>query len=364
MADAVEQTDVLKLNKPPRGFFDWADVINENWDKLDILGAGQLPILTPLEVRHKLQDEDLIGWTMQGGVLDGNVATSVWDLLWAAKQRAISTTKQIKGVTYTLAQDPLTGFTFVDSSNYNKALDNLDDSLGFICTYNEDENVKYIRLPADKSFNLPIFEEDGIPGGFVDESLPDVDFRMTNVILGNGYTASGAVRVSGSGTNISGSGSGWSSATVNFAASNVSDTYQEGGRVLPRSHQTYRYYKTGNTVSNVGQLNLGNLTSSVSQMRSELDTLITAVADAVLAPPDVTKGVSISSGDEMEEAGWVFVSSNSGGGFQSGSVAVDGVTLMSWVNLDGTKWTGNFRVGENATVTFSSASCKFYPDLK
>lgn len=283
----ITQTDILKLNKPDKGYFNWDVPLNENWDKLDVLGAGQLPLLSLLEVRHKLSGADLIGWSLQGSELDGDVYTSVWDLVYAAKQRASTQkSKQIREITYYYAQDEVTGMVFVDSENYNKGLSNLGDSLGYICTYVD--GVKYIKLPEDRSFNGAILSGDGIPGEFEDESLPNItgEFRGRNAWNGHEpEIQTGALYSKGNLSKVYGSQqSGNNTYSLNFDASRSSSTYQDGAPVKPRTHKTYRYYKVGNTVVNSGQIDMGNVLgtlASVETSKAGTDLLnVTAVGKA------------------------------------------------------------------------------------
>lgn len=302
----ITQTDILKLNKPDKGYFNWDVPLNENWDKLDVLGAGQLPLLSLLEVRHKLSGADLIGWSLQGSELDGDVYTSVWDLVYAAKQRASTQkSKQIRGVTYYYAQDEVTGMVFVDSENYNKGLNNLGDSLGYICTYVD--GVKYIKLPEDRSFNGAILSGDGVPGEFEDESLPNITgtFRGRNAYNGNASinesVATGAFGTRDeSGTKSGAQASGTNSFTWTFDASRSSSTYQNGAPVKPRAHKTYRYYKVGNTVVNSGQIDMGNVLGTLASLETNkagTDLLnVTAAGKArsiSWGMPDYSAGVSV-----------------------------------------------------------------------
>ena len=283
----ITQTDILKLNKPDKGYFNWDVPLNENWDKLDVLGAGQLPLLSLLEVRHKLSGADLIGWSLQGSELDGDVYTSVWDLVYAAKQRASTQkSKQIREITYYYAQDEVTGMVFVDSENYNKGLSNLGDSLGYICTYVD--GVKYIKLPEDRSFNGAILSGDGIPGEFEDESLPNIrgEFRGTNAWNGTApEIQTGALYHKGNLSKVNGAQqSGYNTYSLNFDASRSSSTYQNGAPVKPRTHKTYRYYKVGNTVVNSGQIDMGNVLGTLASLgtsKAGTDLLnVTAVGKA------------------------------------------------------------------------------------
>ena len=271
----IEKTPTLGLNKPPAGYFEWDTPINENWDKLDFLGAGQLPLLWHIDVRHKLAGDQLAGWALQGTELDGAVYTTVWDILWAAKQRAATEYSiQVRGKTYYFNQDAVTGLVFVNDTNYNAALSALGDSLGYIVSYNA--GVKRIRLPKDSSLDLPVLDN-SLPGGFVDETLPNITGRFAGG-TGDSTTATGAftrVGTDTAGQKVDGTGT---DATIlpglfNFDASKSSVTYKTDAKVFPRSHRVYRYYKVGNTIANSQIIDVSNLLNQVNSLAARVSKL-------------------------------------------------------------------------------------------
>lgn len=266
MANEIEKTPTLGLNKPPAGYFAWDTPINENWDKLDFLGAGQLPLLWHIDIRHKLEGDQLAGWSLQGSELNGSVYTSVWDILWAAKQRASTEySTQIRGSTYYYFQDAVTGIVFVDDTNYNAALSALGDSLGYIVS--NIDGVKRIRLPMDSSLNFPVLDG-SLPGGFVDETLPNITGKVPGGRAGS-VAVTGAFYNAGSDNTISKFNGGANQDTFfglsGFDASRVSATYKSGARVQQRSHKVYRYYKTGNTIVNQELIDVANLSEQLTQ---------------------------------------------------------------------------------------------------
>lgn len=340
----ITQTDILKLNKPDKGYFDWDVPLNENWDKLDVLGAGQLPLLSLLEVRHKLSGADLIGWSLQGSELDGDVYTSVWDLVYAAKQRASTQkSKQIREITYYYAQDEVTGMVFVDSENYNKGLSNLGDSLGYICTYVD--GVKYIKLPEDRSFNGAILSGDGIPGEFEDESLPNIsgEFRGTNAWNGNGpVIQTGALYSKGNLSRVNGSQqAGYNTYSLNLDASRSSSTYQDGAPVKPRTHKTYRYYKVGNTVVNSGQIDMGNVLGTLASLETSKARSISWGMPDYSAGIDVTSEFSDGQWWTATKAGWYVISAGADSYFEirasdNGKLIVAGAGPTPYILSTGT----------------------------
>ena len=379
----ITQTEVLKLNKPDKGYFDWDVPLNENWDKLDVLGAGQLPLLSLLEVRHKLTDAESLGWALQGSELDGDIYTSVWDLVYAASQRAGTTQSgQIDGVTYTWRRDEVTGMIFVDSENYNKGLTNLGDSLGYICTY-ENEN-KYIRLPADKSFNqamVPGYDEanETVPGGFKEAGLPDVQ--------GYAYDWQGATTFNGAFKAGSGMQTNFAKRTEyttyvpQFKASNYDAIYGKSSTVQPQAHKVFRYYKVGNTVVNSGQIDMANVLDSLSKKAnndfSNVDSsTLTEVNNGLV--PNWSAGVSINinSTGTATSNGWLVmrtISAATTGSFNDSlGLIIDGQPVYQYGGQHNNSTDANagmFFIGKGQTYTTKSPaggsynyySCIFYP---
>lgn len=269
MADEIKKTPTLGLNKPPAGCFEWDKPINENWDKLDLLGAGQIPLLWHIDIRHKLEGDQLAGWSLQGSELDGSVYTSVWDILWAAKQRATTEySTQIRGKTYYYFQDAVTGIVFVNDTNYNTALAALGDSLGYVVS--NVDGVKRIRLPMDSSLNFPVLDG-SLPGGFVDETLPEISgsFYLTGASGSHGAYSGAFYEEKASSGYAHGSAGDATNPVVGFKASRSSSTYQDGARVQQRSHKVYRYYKTGNTIANKELIDVANLSEQLTQFANK-----------------------------------------------------------------------------------------------
>ena len=260
----ITQTDILKLNKPDKGYFDWDVPLNENWDKLDFLGAGQLPLLYRLESERILEGADATGWALQGSVLDGDTYPTLWTLLKTAKDRAASKTLEIKEITYTVAQDEVTGMVFVDQANYDKGWANLKDSLGFIVSFVDE--VKSITLPKRAVYDR--VDVEGL-NGFGAESLPNIEGSVTTDIY-YGYLKSSGCFTTTEETTVSGITSRNEAGKLGFDASRSSSTYQDGASVQPDHHVVYAYYKVGNTIVADESIDLGNVLTQLAAMQTQL----------------------------------------------------------------------------------------------
>lgn len=262
----ITQTDILKLNKPDKGYFDWDVPLNENWDKLDFLGAGQLPLLYRLESERILEGADATGWALQGSVLDGDTYPTLWTLLKTAKDRAASKTLEIKEITYTVAQDEVTGMVFVDQANYDKGWANLKDSLGFIVSFVDE--VKSITLPK-----RAVYDRADVEGlnGFGAESLPNITGSFGNVVdYDSTAKFSGAFEQFTSSSHNVGAGGQVPAYNSSFDASRSSSTYQDGASVQPDHHVVYAYYKVGNTIVADESIDLGNVLTQLAAMQTQL----------------------------------------------------------------------------------------------
>lgn len=262
----ITQTDILKLNKPDKGYFDWDVPLNENWDKLDFLGAGQLPLLYRLESERILEGADATGWALQGSILDGDTYPTLWTLLKTAKDRAASKTLEIKEITYTVAQDEVTGMVFVDQANYDKGWANLKDSLGFIVSFVDE--VKSITLPKRAVYDR--VDVEGL-NGFGAESLPNITGATSLITNVNDMFDYGAFYKDSVNkkAGIYGQSSGTSSVNA-FDASRSSSTYQDGASVQPDHHVVYAYYKVGNTIVANESIDLGNVLTQLAAMQTQL----------------------------------------------------------------------------------------------
>lgn len=260
----ITQTDILKLNKPDKGYFDWDVPLNENWDKLDFLGAGQLPLLYRLESERILEGADATGWALQGSVLDGDTYPTLWTLLKTAKDRAASKTLEIKEITYTVAQDEVTGMVFVDQANYDKGWANLKDSLGFIVSFVDE--VKSITLPKRAVYDR--VDVEGL-NGFGAESLPNIEGSFTTDTYYGYFNSSGCFTTTEK-TTPSGTTTRNEAGKLNFDASRSSSTYQDGASVQPDHHVVYAYYKVGNTIVADESIDLGNVLTQLAAMQTQL----------------------------------------------------------------------------------------------
>ena len=257
----MEQTATLKLNKPAKGTFDWDVPLNENWDKLDCLGAGQMPLLGQLIVDRKLTGAEATGWALQGSVLDGNVYKSVYNILSAARGRAVKETRTLKGATYTTYRDATTQLVFVDQSAYDAAFSALGDSIGYVINTSN----KQIALPKRETFLRATVGKANL---MEDESLPNIKGAMGRCIMDwKAYSASGAFADTDGG-DYGATGAGLKRGNMNFNASRSSSAYKDGALVRPRHTTVYIYYRVGNTIVNQEQIDVGNLTNQVNSLNT------------------------------------------------------------------------------------------------
>lgn len=258
----MEQTATLKLNKPEKGYFDWDVPLNENWDKLDCLGAGQMPLLGQLIVDRKLTGAEATGWALQGSVLDGNVYKSVYSILSAARGRAVKENRTIKGATYVTYRDATTQLVFVEQSVYNNAFSALGDSIGYVIN----TSTKQITLPKRETFLRATV---GKANYMDDESLPNI---KGNLALADRNDSVGA---SSTGVfDVVSSNRYWAPSAdtdphmITFDASRSSPVYKNGALVRPRHTTVYIYYRVGNTIVNQEQIDVGNLTNQVNNLNT------------------------------------------------------------------------------------------------
>lgn len=329
----ITQTDILKLNKPDKGYFDWDVPLNENWDKLDFLGAGQLPLLYRLESERILEGADAIGWALQGSVLDGDTYPTLWTLLKTAKDRAASKTLEIKEITYTVAQDEVTGMVFVDQANYDKGWANLKDSLGFIVSFVDE--VKSITLPK-----RAVYDRADVEGlnGFGAESLPN---------------------------------------NTSFDTSRSSSTYQDGASVQPDHHVVYAYYKVGNTIVADESIDLGNVLTQLAAMQTQLagkadkdlsntnpsQEFLDSVASGASA--DVSAAITINATSYTAPAPGIIVKQNTHSDHATNWFKVNGVQIytfgMTGSYANGTMTPFSFPVNKGDVCTSNTNFLNFYP---
>lgn len=372
----ITQTDILKLNKPDKGYFDWDVPLNENWDKLDFLGAGQLPLLYRLESERILEGADATGWALQGSVLDGDTYPTLWTLLKTAKDRAASKTLEIKEITYTVAQDEVTGMVFVDQANYDKGWANLKDSLGFIVSFVDE--VKSITLPK-----RAVYDRADVEGlnGFGAESLPNIrgEFRGTNAWNGGEpIIQTGALYSKGNLSRVNGSQqSGYNTYSLNFDASRSSSTYQDGASVQPDHHVVYAYYKVGNTIVADESIDLGNVLTQLAAMQTQLagkadkdlsntepsQEFLDSVASGASA--DVSAAITINATSYTAPAPGIIVKNNTHADQAKNWFKVNDVQIynfsMTGSYANGTMTPFSFPVNKGDVCTSNTNFLNFYP---
>lgn len=271
--DGYEKTPTLGLNKPEKGDFDWDLPLNENWDILDRVGGAQLPLLATIDLDYKLSGDAAIGWALAGSTLSGNTYTSLWSAMKAAYDRSTAANETHYGKTYSVRTDAVTGWRFVTVDVYNSALSALGDSLGHVL----DTNAKTISLRASWfSYDLPTQDTRYI-GYIWDETLPNVKGALASIgnTRGNVNTSSEAIYITAKFKGQYGGGGGRaegeeSNILFNANRSNYSyfgvSPYRDNALVRPQSKNLLRYYKVGNTITNVENIDVGTILDSISDM--------------------------------------------------------------------------------------------------
>lgn len=271
--DGYEKTPTLGLNKPEKGDFDWDLPLNENWDILDRVGGAQLPLLATIDLDYKLSGDAAIGWALAGSTLSGNTYTSLWSAMKAAYDRSTAANETHYNKTYSVRTDAVTGWRFVTVDVYNNALSALGDSLGHVL----DTNAKTIHLRTSWfTYDLPTQDTRYI-GNTWDETLPNIKGALASVgnTRGNVNTSSEALYITAKFKGQYGGGGGraegeesnilFNANRSNHAHFGVSP-YKDTARVCPQSKNLLRYYKVGNTITNVENIDVGTILDSISDM--------------------------------------------------------------------------------------------------
>lgn len=271
--DGYEKTPTLGLNKPEKGDFDWDLPLNENWDILDRVGGAQLPLLATIDLDYKLSGDAAIGWALAGSTLSGNTYTSLWSAMKAAYDRSTAANEEHYGKTYSVRTDAVTGWRFVTYDVYNSASRALGDSLGHVL----DTNAKTIRLRGSWfTYDLPTQDTRYI-GNIWDETLPNIRGELASIgnTRGNVNSSTEAIYITAKFKGQYGGGGGraegeesnilFNANRSNHASSGVSP-YKDNARVRPQSKNLLRYYKVGNTITNVENIDVGTILDSISDM--------------------------------------------------------------------------------------------------
>ena len=271
--DGYEKTPTLGLNKPEKGDFDWDLPLNENWDILDRVGGAQLPLLATIDLDYKLSGDAAIGWALAGSTLSGNTYTSLWSAMKAAYDRSTAANETHYNKTYSVRTDAVTGWRFVTIDVYNSALSALGESLGHVL----DTNAKTIRLRASWfTYDLPTQDTRYI-GNIWDETLPNIKGALASIgnTRGKVNTSSEAIYITAKFRGQYGAGGGraegeesnilFNANRSNYAYFGVSP-YRDTARMNPQSKNLLRYYKVGNTITNVENIDVGTILDSISDM--------------------------------------------------------------------------------------------------
>lgn len=271
--DGYEKTPTLGLNKPEKGDFDWDLPLNENWDILDRVGGAQLPLLAIIDLDYKLSGDAAIGWALAGSTLSGNTYTSLWSAMKAAYDRSTAANETHYNKTYSVRTDAVTGWRFVTNDVYNSALSALGDSLGHVL----DTSAKTIKLRASWfTYDLPTQDTRYI-GNIWDETLPNIRGELASIgnTRGNVNSSTEAIYITAKFKGQYGGGGGRaegeeSNILFNANRSNHSyfgvSPYKDNVWVRPQSKNLLRYYKVGNTITNVENIDVGTILSSISDM--------------------------------------------------------------------------------------------------
>lgn len=273
--DGYEKTPTLGLNKPEKGDFDWDLPLNENWDILDRVGGAQLPLLATIDLDYKLSGDAAIGWALAASTLSGNTYTSLWSAMKAAYDRSTEANEAHYNKTYSVRIDAVTGWRFVTNDVYNSACVAIGESLGHVL----DTNAKTILLRTSwQSYDLPTHDT-RFSGRVLGETLPNVkgEFYVSNVTQDFNGQQAGASKTKGmfKFTQTGGTtGAAWNPAggifTLNGNTFNTSYTgispYRDNVWVRPQSKNLLRYYKVGNTITNVENIDVGTILDSISDM--------------------------------------------------------------------------------------------------
>lgn len=271
--DGYEKTPTLGLNKPEKGDFDWDLPLNENWDILDRVGGAQLPLLATIDLDYKLSGDAAIGWALAGSTLSGNTYTSLWDAMKAAYDRSTAANETHYNKTYSVRTDAVTGWRFVTMDVYNSAASAIGETLGHVL----DTNAKTIHLRTSwQSYDLPLHDTRFI-GRVLDETLPNIRGELASIgnTRGNVNSSIEAIYITAKFKGQYGGGGGraegeesnilFNANRSNHAYSGVSP-YKDNVWVRPQSKNLLRYYKVGNTITNVENIDVGTILSSISDM--------------------------------------------------------------------------------------------------
>lgn len=362
--DGYEKTPTLRLNKPEKGDFDWDLPLNENWDILDRVGGAQLPLLATIDLDYKLSGDAAIGWALAGSTLSGNTYTSLWSAMKAAYDRGTDANETHYDKTYSVRIDAVTGWRFVTNDVYISVANAIGDSLGHVL----DTNAKTIRLRTSwRSYDLPTNDTKGM-GQVLDETLPNVkgEFYVSNVTQDfNGQQAGdsktkGMFKFTQSGGTT---GAAWNPAggifTLNGSTFNTSSMgkspYRDNALVRPQSKNLLRYYKVGNTITNVENINVGNVLKelqalSVNSANLSLSNVnATGKANTVdWNKPNYKAGVTMTSPYTTPKEGFIIGIHNlSDNGFRS-------LTINS-VEMYNTKSAGSYLAGQSAGFCYPVA---------
>lgn len=325
--DGYEKTPTLGLNKPAKGDFDWDAPLNENWDILDRVGGAQLPLLATIDLDYKLSGDAAIGWALAGSTLSGDTYTSLWSAMKAAYDRSTAADETHYGATFSVKTDSVTGWRFVTKDVATSANSLFGDHLGHVL----DVDAKTILLRAGYQTytHLPTGTLSAV-GKILDQNLPNIkgEFYVSNVTQDVNGQQAGASKTNGvfKFTQSGGTtGAAWNPAggTFTFDAStypcgkNGTSAYHTNNQVRPQSKMVFRYYKVGNTITNVENIDVGNVLKelqalSVNSANISLSNVSSAGKQTAVGwgMPNYAAGIQKTSGFTSDKAGLVLIIAN------------------------------------------------------
>lgn len=378
--DGYEKTPLLGLNKPEKGDVNWDLPVNENWDILDRLGGAQLPLLATIDLDYKLSGDAAIGWALAGSTLSGNTYTSLWSAMKAAYDRSTSATEKHYGKPYSVRTDAVTGWRFVTADVYNSVIYAIGDSLGHVL----DTNAKEIRLRTSwQTYDLPTHDTKYM-GRVLDETLPNIRGELASIgnTRGNINSSTEAIYITATFRGQYGGGGGraageesnilFNANRSNHASSGVSP-YRDNAWVRPQSKNLLRYYKVGNTITNVENINVGNVLKelqalSVNSANVSLSNVSSAGKQTFVGwgMPNYAAGISATSPYTAPKAGFIIGIHNlSDNGFRS--LTINSVEIYNTktgaVALNGQSTGFCYPVAKGDVVSWTDSNkMTFYPN--
>lgn len=232
----------------------------------------------------------------------------------------------------------------------------------------------YIRIPTITRFIGATITLSEI-GKTYKESLPNIKgLRKSDTVQGE---VSGAYSKSNALSSYGTSSGGLGYFNVEFDASLYSDTYQDGAKVQP-DHTKYPYYMVISTEGQTAEVEI-DINKVYEDLNLKANTDLSNVASVSQTfkdlsvgwgMPDYSAGVSISSGHEATESGWVIsnIYSDWGTSSANGRLSINGIVVSANYHSAGGAGKGHNNVfivpiskGDVVTYTGNVSGVIFYP---